>query len=137
MRLAYLLLLLFALSSFNAKGEDRRDGNWWRGHDRQTKVAFVTGFFDGMALGNKFSYWRQANAASSAEATKSYNAMVAQYLSNVTSGQLVDGLEGFYGDFRNRRIRIDNAVWLVLNQIDGMPAAKFEELVENWRRNDK
>ena len=47
----------------------------------------------------------------------SYNEYAERYLSNRTSGQIVDGLNSFYEDYRNRTIAIDDAVWVVLRNI--------------------
>jgi hypothetical protein len=57
------------------------------------------------------------------------------YLTNVTSGQLADGLTAFYSDYRNRRILVSNSVWLVLNEIAGTPKDEMDKLIENWRKN--
>ena len=65
----------------------------------------------------------------------SYDSYMRKYLSNVTNGQLVDGLDKFYSDFRNRRIKVNDAVWLVLNQVAGEPEAEMEKMIENWRKN--
>jgi hypothetical protein len=53
----------------------------------------------------------------------------------VTGGQLVDGLDSFYGDFRNRRILVYSAVWLVLNEIAGTPQDELDKMIQSWRKN--
>ena len=53
-----------------------------------------------------------------------------KYLSHVTTGQLVAGLDAFYADLQNRRIRVENAVRLVANQIAGTPTV--DEMILNF-----
>ena len=92
-----------------------------------------------MQLGHNLSYWnligdKQAGDALSRVA-KSYSELSQRYFRNVTVGQLVDGLDVFYSDFRNRTIRVHDAIWLVVNQIAGTPQEELEKMVENWRRS--
>jgi hypothetical protein len=90
-----------------------------------------------MTVGNNFSYWGMSDIKSTCAslAIDSYNKMEKQYLANVTNGQLVDGLDEFYKDYRNRTIRINGAVWLVLQGIAGTPKEKIEMMTESWRKN--
>ena len=53
----------------------------------------------------------------------------------VTAGQIVDGLNVFYEDYRNRKIRIHNAIWLVVQQISGKHKEDMEKTIEYDRRN--
>jgi len=46
---------------------------------------------------------------------------------------VVDGLDNFYGDYRNRKILVQDAVWLVLNNVAGTP--NVEQMIQNWRRS--
>ncbi len=118
---------------------DRRDGNWWRDLSKIEKFTYVTGLFDGMDLGNEFSYWgimekdKQDSAASKAIA--SYGDHMDKYLKNVTNSQVADGLDAFFSDYRNRRIKTSDAVWLVLNEISGTSDAEMQKMIESWRKN--
>ncbi|MGH9822017.1 MAG: hypothetical protein ACREDR_01990 [Blastocatellia bacterium] len=56
-------------------------------------------------------------------------------MSEVTAGQVREGLDRFYKDYRNRRILVQNAIWLVLNSIAGKPQADWDKMVENYRKN--
>jgi hypothetical protein len=118
---------------------ERRDGNWWLGQSQSVKVHYFVGFLDGLQLGSNFSYWgiigKDPKASCSAEAVKSYSDLTAKYLTDVTDGQLVDGVDDFYKDYRNRKILIPNATWLVLQGIAGTPQDKLDKMIENWREN--
>jgi len=96
----------------------------------------MIGFFDGMDLGNNFSYWGLAKDDSGIDKIiRSYDEYSTKYLKDVTNGQIVDGLDDFYKDYRNRRIVISSAVWLVLNGVAGTPKDKLDAMIENFRRN--
>lgn len=94
-----------------------------------------------MHLGNEFSYWSLAKGVQGSndqvtrQVMKSFATYQGKYLSNVSSGQLADGLDEFYKDFRNRSIDVSDAVWPVLRQIAGDPATAIDPLVANLRRN--
>jgi hypothetical protein len=96
----------------------------------------MTGFFDGMPLGNLFSYWQNTDDKVCApKIIGSYSVYSEKYLKDVTNSQVADGLDEFYKDYRNRSIRISNGVWLVLNSIAGTPKAELDRKIENFRKN--
>lgn len=111
-RLVVLLSLLVLISTAHAQSSNRRDGNWWRAQDRQAKVDYMIGFFDGMSLGNNFSYWKYVNQTPPSNVPdlvlESYNEYTEKYMMSVSSGQMTDGLDSFFSDYRNRSIRINN-----------------------------
>jgi hypothetical protein len=98
----------------------------------------MAGFFDGMELGNNFSYWgildKSKNDPSIGKIASSYDQYVDKYLKSVTNSQLADGVDKFYSDYRNRRIQVNDAVWLVLNEISGKSETDMEKMIESWRR---
>lgn len=130
-------ILFLPAVSYHA-ADSRRDGNWWTNLDKSSKSIYVTGFFDGMELGHNFSYWgnmQESERSSASSAVKSYHEYSKKYLSNVTNIQIVDGLNVFYSDFRNRKIQIFNAIWLVVQQIAGVPDEEMQKMLESWREN--
>ena len=50
--------------------------------------------------------------------------------------QLVDGLDSFYSDYRNRKILINVAVWLVAKEISGKSKEEMEKMSEDCRKNE-
>jgi hypothetical protein len=117
----------------------RRDGNWWRDLTKVERLTYVTGFFDGMNLGNEFSYWgivdKDKQDSAAGKAVASYGDYGDKYLKHVTNSQVADGLDTFFSDYRNRRIETSNAVWLVLNEISGTSDAEMQRMIESWRKN--
>lgn len=134
-----LICLLVTLPSLSTAEDGRRDGNWWNIQDQSARAAYIVGFFDGMTLGQRFSYWsfaknKKMNACLE-KVLDSYTEYSSKYFNNVTNGQIVDGLNSFYADYRNRRIKIADAVWLVVNGIAGTPQKELDTMTESWRRN--
>ncbi len=134
-----LLALSFALPTLTSAADIRRDGNWWRSQPNTARVYWVAGFFDGMDLGNRFSVWKylkegtKEEQACAKQATVTYQEFSQKYVEHVTAGQLADGLENFYSDYRNRRIELPGAVWLVLNGIAGTPKDELNRRIDSWR----
>ena len=119
--------------------DNRRDGNEWRSYTENGKSYFVIGFFDGMSLGNNMSYWgirdKDKNSNSVVDVFEYYNDYLDNQFTNVTNAQIVDWLNEFYDDFRNRKIRIIFAVWLVVNEIAGEPKEEMEKMILDYRKN--
>ena len=117
----------------------RKDGDWWRTLRDHEKPVFITGFFYGMELGGKFSYWgildADRNDDAYEKAITSYKLYALRYIKNKTWTEIIDGVDVFYEDFRNRKIKITGAVWLVLVNLSGEPPEKMEKIIENWRKS--
>lgn len=135
------ICLVFMFVAYSAGEDMRRDGNWWITESRSTKINYVLGFLDGMELGKNFSMWKYMHADDSAHkacisnVSESYGEFMTRYLDNVTVGQIVDGLEAFYSDYRNRRIETHFAVWYVVRAVAGTPENELKTLLENLRKN--
>ena len=129
----YVLVLLCASNGALAENV-REDGNWWRSFGRESHVPFIVGFFQGMALGKHFSYWEYIEDGEAAQRTNaSFRNYWDKFVAGTNTAQMVDGLDNFYGDYRNRKILVQDAVWLVLNNVAGTP--NVEQMIQNWRRS--
>ena len=131
-------ILLCAAVARNAS-DDRRDGNWWRELTKGEKADYMTGFFDGMELGHNFSFWgildKDENDSAVGKVSGSFTDYTEKYFNHVTNLQLVDGLDTFYSDYRNRVIPTHDAVWLVVNEISGKSDAEMQTMIESWRKS--
>lgn len=137
------LALATAIAAFpiRASADDLvQNGNFWLTQTPASHVDYILGFTEGMQLGRNFSEWNWDATSKDGQykavaALNSYNAETQKYMSNIAVGQIVDGLNQFYSDFRNRNIMIHDAVWLVLEQIAGTPDSQLN--LESWRKNSR
>ena len=136
-----MFLLLSSVAASAQQDNNRTDGNAWTRLDYAAKLNYVGGVFDGMILGNHLSYWAWTDAKGNLDsakvvpATQSFSELTTKYFSHVTAGQLISGLDAFYGDYRNRRIMLYDAIWLVVNEISGKSDAEMSKMIESYRRN--
>jgi hypothetical protein len=137
MRKIILLLILIQISYAE---DTRRDGNWWIQQDKNTKYTYVVGFFDGLGLGNRFSYWEivekpsASNTKCAERAAKSFSNHINKYLRNVPNNQISEGLDSLYSDFKNRKIMTSDGFWIVVNQISGVSNSEMDEMILNYRK---
>ena len=135
-----LALILLMTSTLSWGETTRRDGNWWLAGNKPSNLSYVVGFYDGMDLGNRFScrkYNIDTKKGSDCVdlAGVSYQEYVKKYFRNVTNNQLAERLDSFYADYKNRRILVINAVWLVVNGIAGTPKEELNKMIEYWRKS--
>jgi hypothetical protein len=115
-----LLFLLITIAAYDVQGQSSFDGDFWKTKSRDVKLVYVLGFVDGRNEG--------LNQAASALGTSISDPKIAKLASNTTVGQIVDGLDEFYKDYRNGRILIRDAIEYVLmeaNGEDGSDLLKF------------
>jgi len=120
------------------------DGNWWikqkEEYGKASKVWYVAGLLDGRELGNQLSVFtldsksKEASVKCSKYLFQSYFENEKRFLNWVTVGQVMDGLDDLYKDYRNRRIAVGDAVWLVLERIGGVPQDQIERQLEFHRK---
>ena len=134
---ALALCLAFSLSTFGQANNLPRDGNWWRGLSKDFKGAYVAGLFDGAFVGYDYSYWNLAAESTDKpcvdKMTESFNDNL-RHLKNKKSGQIADGLDEFYKDFRNRSIRVRNAISYISLEISGASKEKLEKVLRDLRK---
>jgi hypothetical protein len=140
-RFAAVMLVLCVAAPLSRNQEyDRRDGNWWMQLDAIAKANYLAGFLDGMELGNRVAFLtddsgeKDYNTVSS-KAAAAFASYRAKYLANVSGIRLVDELDEFYSDARNRQIPIYDGVWVVLNQLAGKSHAVMQPLIESMRKD--
>ncbi len=126
--------LLVSWPSLSSAQNQRQDGNWWNMLTEASpdigslvKDGYSRGLLDGAAfLGTAL--------VSETDLAKEYSAAVRPFLRAVAPRQLRDGLDVFYADYRNRRIEVFGAAYIVLSQIAGKSQNEIDALVERARR---
>jgi hypothetical protein len=116
-----------------------RSGDFWLGLKPLEKSTYVLGILDGMEVGELFSFVGIARKNPSdpcaGKAEEAFPKMVETYVGSSNVGQIDDGLDAFYGDYRNRSITTRDAIWIVLNEIHGTPEDQMKKMIESFRRN--
>lgn len=145
MRIAKLLLLLAAIvlcrDSF---AQSDRNGNWWNGNDRSSKVAYVIGFWDGeteesdvfsitLGLNLPQKYFKEM-LEFVAVVTKEAVAR-SERSRGITAGQMVEGADAFYKDYRNRLIPVRAIFRAVKWSIAGTDEAATEKFLVILRKS--
>jgi len=136
--LFWSFLCLINLSTAQAENI-REDGNLWITLTSEQKVMYTKGFDTGMQLGYRMSYWGfvydDLKTQCSKDVAASFSMHINKYFKHVNVRQIIDGLNDFYSDYRNRRIEIMGAIWLVVNGIAGTPKEVMDKMIESWRKN--
>jgi len=96
---------------------------------------FIQGYIDGLSRADKLvrMYFdiqtlKVKDGAQADTVTSHFN------FYNITYGQLTDGMDAFYADFRNKRILLDYALMYIRDQIRGVSAAELDIRIENMRK---
>jgi hypothetical protein len=107
--------------------EEDRDGNWWRTRRVFDKAVYVTGMIDGVSIGTAI-LTKNIMTKGDPTALDSLATGTKRLLAGVKVQQLVDGIDRFYSDFRNRGIMTWAAFYIVGMQISGAT----DEEIQNW-----
>ena len=143
----FALLLLVLLGTGMGQGQDQsHDGYWWAGFPSNYKLGFATGY--AMAMTNAYDRasikcLADKNGGTLPEKYPGHEALKACLESptvtpfdfeSIRIGQLAEGADEFYKDFRNKGIDIILAMSYVRDQLKGKPAKELEDELALWRR---
>jgi hypothetical protein len=138
MRSALAIGFVIFLAMAVAWGSDhRQDGNWWRKQNDSFKVGVIIGFARGEEVGqlNAARTFRLAHGDDRCVSAVTDHVLKAKgTFSNTTVGQIIDGVETFYADYRNRTIWFHSAIQFVLDGIKGTPRDELDRMIEDARK---
>lgn len=123
-----LLALVILLSvSLNCRAASH-DGVWWRQLSPLEKAVFTAGMAEGayvgcLAIGSK-------SPAGSDALTQTLD----RFIGGTNIEQIENGVDRFFGDFRNRQIPACAAFYFVVLQINGAEAQEINDQVLRMRR---
>jgi hypothetical protein len=134
------LSFVWATQTTVARAQDsRRDGNWWRTLPAEQRLFYIIGFMDGLHTGKNWTVVgmleKKDMDACYTIGSNSFTSMETKYLTNPTAGQIRDGINEFYEDYRNRGIVVAGGFWIVLQSIAGLSKDKIEATTELWRKS--
>lgn len=127
-----LLGAALAFASGPAVSQAAHDGDWWRGLSPGTKECVMTGFLDGMALGQNLSLMGAGNSSDPgcrSTIAQSYSYVRTRYFRNVAPGDLVTALDELYAENDNASIIVGRAVWIAVNRLGGTGKEELEKLI--------
>jgi len=119
-------IIFISKASADIKHVMKEDGVGWIEVSESYKIGYVFGFFTGSELHRReFSFY---GADFKIEIKKKEFAEKWDEISliNITAGQIKDGIDAFYKDFSNRRIKVIDVIYIVKMQIEG----KNPELID-------
>jgi len=140
-----LFVGLTAMPCFSEEGKGiTADGYKWESWGDFMKVGWVTGFWDGLEhaipegilfLGRAEDMYGLVSELIESEFKERRRKLVTSFvrsleLSGITCGQIVDGLDKFYKDYRNKKVLTREAVWVVRLEVKGAP----EEFIDQEAR---
>jgi len=106
-----LLATFVPLLCITSYGQSQFDGDFWIPKHQDAKLVYVIGFVDGRNDG--------INDAAEALGSDIYNPKISKLASKVTVGQIVDGVDEFYKDWRNRKVLLRHAMQYVMDEAEG------------------
>src|SRR5215472_531800 len=146
------LILCSGLAHTQTRTEQIHNGIWWTTNlDQSTKLGWVIGFVDGsedvrsnlvkaclkQTTGStQIPQQRAQYEAAAATCDVNYHAFLNIFKApNSTMGQIVQGIDQFYADYRNLRVGIDFAVLYAYKDLNGAPQSDLDELVRSARQH--
>jgi hypothetical protein len=152
MRIKIFMTVVFAVFFVVIAGplaKGAQDGVWWNQLTANQKIVYVVGFFDGQAYAEKLfdgavliaqadpktKLWSPERAKILVEAEDMALKMLKHDFGRLTLGQMTDGLDKIYTDYRNARIVVKEAIIVVVRSVDGeMSDEDITKLLERKRR---
>lgn len=138
LRLQVASIALVLVGSVFANGAEQHEGGyWWNEQPESYKLAFVEGYSDAMAHAIEiacvqYSMKVQAQSSTPTRPNSVWERClkqrgVGQYdFSHMTIGQVVEGVDDFYKDFRNKAIDIQLALDYVRDELKGKSPDELE-----------
>jgi hypothetical protein len=128
-----VMVVFGAVSSGNA-GNAQHNGDWWREQTQSAKYHYAAGLFDGMTVGLNLLEFGMSTEILVKTETQNADQPAGRKSIHIGGGQLVDGLDEFYRDSRNRNITVANASMVVAQRVSGMPRGALLKMIEQLRK---
>lgn len=136
------VFIIFVSATFVCATGVRFDGNFWRKCNEATKELFATGVLGGMIHGTDrllgSMMFEVGTPNLNAECFKTVSTLhksLEVRIKKIDAEQLVDGIDEFYSDIRNRSIVIKWTFLAVMLQIEGKPENEINQFIEYIRKN--
>ena len=136
MRYLVAVLLLSACCVGQERKDFDSDGSYWREHAEGAKTQYVMGYISAMAFAQMNSGFVCMFVDPKKAEAVNFCVSTAQGFdfNNITVGQLVNGMDTFYKDFRNFPVPLPMAMRLVRDEIKGRTPEDVEKELVGWRQ---
>jgi hypothetical protein len=112
-----VVLALCALSPDRARAAESRDGTYWNRLSGAEKTDLVIGILEGLNLSESILHIILRNEYTMcSDILTSIARQTDVFFEGLTVGRIVEGLNAFYVDGKNRSIPISWGVWVVARQ---------------------
>jgi hypothetical protein len=143
----FVVFLALGIGTGLGNGQTARpnphNGFWWVGQSQEFKLGFSTGY--GIAMNTVqdraiLMCWEKKGDTKDPKVLREILTACSQEQSaklfdfnNLTVGQLAEGTDEFYKDFRNKNIEIPTAMLYVRDELKGKPAKELEDKLNLFR----
>lgn len=145
-RLGFGILLLAVLLGTGRGQEQAHNGFWWVGSSTDFRLGFASGYAMAMIRVQDIEGFRCLADKNGGKLPEKYpgdealkgctsqDPRLAPYdFGDIRFGQLSEGIDEFYKDFRNKGIDITMAMTYVRDELKGKPTKELEEELTKWR----
>ena len=141
-RIMLAVLIILVSVVYVGADEVRFDGNFWRQQNRIMKEFFIAGVIGGISAGQDRVLGSAMEGVGDGKISmecfntvSSLKKSLEAGLMKIEVGQLVDGIDEFYSDFKNRSVKVRWSFLVVMQQIKGTPKEEIEKFIESVRSN--
>jgi hypothetical protein len=141
----FALFLLLACCAFSQAQTQtvNYDGYWWNAETPVFKLGFVLGYVQGTTQVNadtfgecliaRYAKYERKRQVKVPPTDTNRECNLGSSWDGIKSGELQDGLDEFYKDFRNKHVFINQALPYVRDQINGKSSAVLDKELEEIR----
>jgi hypothetical protein len=144
-----LPLLFVVLTAPRMLGQQQEhNGFWWAELSDTFKLGFITGYGEAMTLNYNqtgFDCLADKNGGTVPQKLPDDKVMTDCFEKNaklepldftkLRFGQMAEGVDEFYKDFRNKAVHVNRAMRYVRDELRGKPAKELEDELTRWRRD--
>jgi hypothetical protein len=128
-------LLLFLVLMGTGQGQEQpHNGYWWMDSPDNYKLGFASGYAMAMtSVYDRGSFTYLIEKGDEAIKACMQTQMIPFDFTHIRLGQLAEGVDDFYKDFRNKGIDINLAMRYVRDELKGKSAKELEDELAKWR----
>lgn len=137
------LFSILVICPLNAIREDEpHDAYWWNKYSDSFKLGYVEGITQGylhcyVIIQTLLELYQDSISLSEYQdimlRSDTCSKLLYYSVTGMTYGQMIAGIDQFYKDYRNRKITIEDVLYLVRMEIDGKSDAEIDSVTRKFR----